>query len=234
MILKKMIDLYNYLKENNKSLIDNPPAILEELAYNINSSIIDFRYLANKYRNLFCNETILINDSFDYEALQMLLQVVFISNEYKYKKLKQTIDYDYNYDKNYNLTKISTTTDTFGNTEQNNVNGATKLTYDYSNAKIDTTTEKNAMDSSTDLVVDNKVIQTNNAHIDTTSSDAFTNKITQNTHKDKHEVKEEVFGDTSVRAVADTIKAEREIADFSIFDVIFSDIMKEISIYIFE
>lgn len=232
--MKKMIDLYNYLKENSKFLIDNPPDILKDLGYNINTSIIDFRYLANKYRNLFCNETILINDSFDYDTLQMLLQVVFISNEYKYKKLKQTIDYNYDYDKNYNLTRISTTTDTFGNTEQNNVNGATKSTYDYANMNIDTTTEKNAMDSTTDLVVDNKVTQTNNAHTDTTSSDEFTNKITQNAHEDVHTVKEEEYGDTSIRMVADTIKAEREISDFSIFDIIFSDIMKEISIYIFE
>ena len=140
----KMIQLYNDIKLLNKPLIENPSEVLIEMNYNNVSSTLDSRYLSNIYRDLTVNPC--LYDSkyiLDYEWLQVMISGLLISNDYKYKKLKQTIDYNYDYDKNYNRTKKVTNKDTFGAQKSTTVNGAS-ITTTQDGERTNTNTVKKA------------------------------------------------------------------------------------------
>lgn len=192
-------------------------------------------YLCNKYgslslQNCFVNET-----DVDYEWLNVVISGVLIANDYKYKKFKQTIDYDYAYDKNYNRVKNVQITNTYGAQTTTTSNGAQTTTSNYGAQSGNVTNKRNAFDNDiTNLATDNTSESNTSAYSDSTNVSEKTDNETRQGYEDSFVTHEEEYGDLSVRTVADIIKSEREIADFSLYDIIYKDIIKEISIYIFE
>lgn len=192
-------------------------------------------YLANKYgslslQNCFVNET-----DVDYEWLNVVVQGVLIANDYKYKKFKQTIDYDYAYDKNYNRVKNVQITNTYGAQTTTTSNGAQTTTSNYGAQSGNVINKRNAFDNDiTNLATDNTSESNTSAYSDSTNVSEKTDNETRQGYEDSFVTHEEEYGDLSVRTVADIIKGEREIADFSLYDIIYKDIIKEIAIYIFE
>lgn len=192
-------------------------------------------YLVNKYgsltfQNCFVNET-----QVDYEWLNVVVSGVLIANDYKYKKLKQTIDYAYEYDKNYNRVKNVQTTNTYGAQTTTTSNGAQTTTNNYGAQSGNVTNKRNAFDNDiTNLATDNTSESNTSAYSDITNVSEKTDNETRQGYEDSFVTHEEEYGDLSVRTVAEMIEAERKIAYFSIYDVIYNDIVKEIALYIFE
>lgn len=191
-------------------------------------------YLVNKYgsltiQNCFVNET-----QVDYEWLNVVVSGVLIANDYKYKKLKQTIDYAYEYDKNYNRVKNVQTTNTYGAQTTTTSNGAQTTTSNYGAQSGNVTNKRNAFDNDiTNLATDNTSESNTSAYSDSTNVSEKTDNETRQGYEDSFVTHEEEYGDLSVRTVADMIEGERKIAYFSIYDVIYKDIIKEIALYIF-
>lgn len=210
--------------------------MLIDLDYN---QKIDRRYLESKYRNLVADDAFFFATGIlDYEWLQVVLDVVLTSFSYKYEKLKQTIDYKYDYEKNYNRTRTEKIIDTMGERLTTAETGAT-ITTNKNGARTDTNThsEMSYDTSATGNFTKNREdVMKSDAVTDSSTTDARTDTSKLNSYVDTHTTTEEEYGDMSVRTVAQTLKEEREIAYFSIWDEIFKDIMKEISLgyYAFE
>lgn len=192
-------------------------------------------YLFNKYgsltlQNCFVNET-----QVDYEWLNVVVSGVLIANDYKYKKLKQTIDYVYEYDKNYNRIKDVQTTNTYGAQTTTTSNGAQTTTSNYGAQSGNVTNKRNAFDNDiTNLATDTTSESNTTAYSDSTNVSEKTDNETRQGYEDSFVTHEEEYGDLSVRTVAEMIESERKIAEFSIYDVIYKDIVEEIALYIFE
>lgn len=235
----KMIQLYNDIKLLNKPLIENPSEVLIAMNYNNASSTLDRRYLSNIYRDLTVNPC--LYDSkyiLDYEWLQVMISGLLISNDYKYKKLKQTIDYNYDYDKNYNRTKKVTTTDSFGQQKTTTVNGVS-ITSTQDGERTNTNTIKKAgydtsASSSNPFVNDTQEINLMSGGTSTIKTDSKTDSANSDAYEDTHVTEETEYGDLSVRTVGEMLEKERQIAYFSFYDVLYRDIINEIGVYIFE
>lgn len=217
------------LKALNKNLIKTPTQILIDLGYNKH---FDARYLASKYRSLVCTDILFYdNGDLDYEWMQEIINIVLTTFDYKYKKLKQTIDYEYDYDKNYNRTRTETTTDTMGERVSNATTGQQKTTINNGEKTITDTQSEMSYDSNPtgDFTKNRQNVSDSGASVDTSTTDARTDTNTLQSYIDTHVVKEEEYGDLSVRTVAETLERERKIAYFSIWDEIYKDIMNELS-----
>lgn len=235
----KMNQLYNDIKLIGKPLIETPSEVLIAMNYNNVSSTLDRRYLSNIYRDLTVNPC--LYDSkyiLDYEWLQVMLSGLLISNDYKYKKLKQTIDYNYNYDKNYNRTKKVTNRDTFGAQKSTTVNGAS-ITTSQDGERTNTNTVKKAgydtsASSTEPFVNDTQETSLIGGGTNTIKTDSKTDSINADAYENTHVTEETEYGDLSVRTVGEILEKERQIAYFSFYDVLYRDIINEIGIYIFE
>lgn len=154
------------------------------------------------------------------------------SFSYKYEKLKQTIDYKYDYEKNYNRIRKETITDTMGERITTADTGQTKITSEQGAAKNTATHSEMSYDVSPlgDFVKNAQDVTDSDAVTDVSTTDARQDKSTLSGYEDKHVTEEVEYGDLSVRTPAEMIERERKIAYFSIWDEIYKDIMKEISI----
>ena len=235
----KMIQLYNDIKSMNKPLIENPSEVLIAMNYNNVSSTLDRRYLSNIYRDLTVNPC--LYDSkyiLDYEWLQVMISGLLITNDYKYKKLKQTIDYNYDYDKNYNRTKKVTNTDTFGEQKSTTVNGASITTTQDGERTNTNTIKKAGYDtasySSEPFVNDTQETNLLGGSTNKITTDSKTDTINADGYENTHVTEETEYGDLSVRTVGEMLEKERQIAYFSFYDVLYRDIINEIGAYIFE
>ena len=235
----KIIQLYNDIKLIGKPLIENPSEVLITMNYNNVSSTLDRRYLSNIYRDLTVNPCLYASKYIlDYEWLQVMISGLLISNDYKYKKLKQTIDYNYDYDKNYNRTKKVTTTDSFGQQKTTTVNGAS-ITSTQDGERTNTNTIKKAgydtsASSSNPFVNDTQETNLMSGGTSTIKTDSKTDSSNSDAHEDTHVTEETEYGDLSVRTVGEMLEKERQIAYFSFYDVLYRDIINEIGVYIFE
>lgn len=192
-------------------------------------------YLSNKYGSLTLQDCFVNETDVDYEWLNVVVSGVLIANDYKYKKLKQTIDYEYTYDKNYNRVKNVQITNTYGTQTTTTSNGAQTTTNNYGAQSGNVTNKRNAFDNDiTNLATDNTSESNTTAYSDSTNVSEKTDNETRQGYEDSFVTHEEEYGDLSVRTVAEMIEAERKIAEFSIYDIIYKDIIKEIAIYIFE
>lgn len=168
----------------------------------------------------------------DYNWLQVIIDIVLTSFSYKYKKLKQTIDYKYDYEKNYNRIRKETITDSMGERITTADTGQTKITSEQGAAKNTATHSEMSYDASPtgDFVKNAQDVTDSDAVTDVSTTDARQDKSTLSGYEDKHVTEEEEYGDLSVRTPADMIEGERKIAYFSIWDEIYKDIMREISL----
>lgn len=216
-------------------LISNPNQTIIELGYESDYNTLDMYYLCNNYGSLILQDCFVNETKVDYEWLNVVVNGVLIANDYKYKKLKQTIDYVYEYDKNYNRVKNVQTTNTYGTQTTTTSNGAQTTTSNYGAQSGNVTNKRNAFDNDiTNLATDNTSESNTSAYSDSTNVSEKTDNETRQGYEDTFVTHEEEYGDLSVRTVAEMIEAERKIAYFSIYDVIYKDIVKEISLYIFE
>lgn len=235
----KMNQLYNDIKLLGKPLIENPSEVLIAMNYNNVSSTLDRRYLSNTYRDLTVNPC--LYDSkyiLDYEWLQVMISGLLISNDYKYKKLKQTIDYNYDYDKNYNRTKKVKIIDSFGEKQSTTTNGAS-ITSTQDGERTNTTTIKKAgydtsTSSSNPFVNDTQETTLMSGGTNTIKTDSKIDTIGESPYENMHSTEETEYGDLSVRTVGEMLEKERQIAYFSFYDVLYRDIINEIGVYIFE
>lgn len=192
-------------------------------------------YLSNKYGSLTLQDCFDNETQIDYEWLNVVISGVLIANDYKYKKLKQTIDYNYDYANNYNRTKEVQITNTYGTQTTTTINGAQKTTNNYGAQSGNVTNKRNAFDNDiTNLATDNTSESNTNAYSDSTDFSEKTDNETRQGYVDSFVTHEEEYGDLSVRTVAEMMEEERKVAEFSIYDIIYKDIIKEIAIYIFE
>ena len=192
-------------------------------------------YLCNKYGSLTLQDCFVNGTDVDYEWLNVVISGLLIANDYKYKKLKQTIDYDYDYANNYNRTKEVQITNTYGTQTTTTSNGAQTTTSNYGAQSGNVTNKRNAFDNDiSNLATDNTSESNTNAYSDSTNVSEKTDNETRQGYQDSFTTHEEEYGDLSVRTVAEMMEEERKVAEFSIYDVIYKDIIKEISIYIFE
>lgn len=220
---------------NNLKLIANPNQTIIELGYESDYSTVDMYYLVNKYGSLNLQDCFVNKTEVDYEWLSVVISGILIANDYKYKKLKQTIDYVYEYDKNYNRVKDVQTTNTYGAQTTTTSNGAQTTTSNYGAQSGNVTNKRNAFDNDiTNLATDNTSESNTSAYSDSTNVSEKTDNETRQGYEDSFITHEEEYGDLSVRTVAEMIESERKIAYFSIYDVIYKDIVKEIALYIFE
>lgn len=216
-------------------MIETTNQTIIDLGYNEDYQKLDGLYLANKYGSLQLQDCFVDETQIDYDWLNVVINGILIANDYKYKKLKQTIDYDYSYDKNYNRTKEVEIRNQYGQQTTTMDNGASTITNNFGSQSGIVTNKRNSYDNDiSNLAVDNESNTTTNAHIDTSITNAKTDTETRQSYEDVFTTHEEEYGDLSVRTVADIIKSEREIAMFSLYDVIYKDIIKEIALYIFE
>lgn len=216
-------------------MIANPNQTIIDLGYESDYSTVDMYYLCNKYGSLTLQDCFVNETQIDYEWLNVVISGVLIANDYKYKKLKQTIDYDYEYDKNYNRVKDVQTTNTYGAQTTTTSNGAQTTTSNYGAQSGNVTNKRNAFDNDiSNLAIDNTSESNTSAYSDSTNVSEKTDNETRQGYEDSFVTHEEEYGDLSVRTVAEMIEAERKIAEFSIYDIIYKDIIKEIAIYIFE
>ena len=192
-------------------------------------------YLFNKYGSLTLQDCFVNETEVDFEWLNVVISGLLIANDYKYKKLKQTIDYNYEYDKNYNRVKDVQTTNTYGTQTTTTSNGAQTTTSNYGAQSGNVTNKRNAFDNDiTNLATDNTSESNTSAYSDSTNVSEKTDNETRHGYEDSFVTHEEEYGDLSVRTVAEMMESERKIAEFSIYDIIYKDIIKEIAIYIFE
>lgn len=235
----KMYQLYNDMQKLSKKLIESPTQVLIEMGYNDVSTILDRRYLTNIYRDLSVTPCLYdFKNDLDYEWLQVIINGLLIANDYKYRKLKQTIDYTYDYDKNYNRTKKVTTTDSFGQQRTTTINGAS-ITSTQDGERTNTNTIKKAgydtsASSTNPFVNDTQETNLMSGGTSTITTDSKTDTANADAYEDTHVTQETEYGDLSVRTVAEMIEKEREIAYFSLYDTLYRDIMNEIGMYIFE
>ena len=216
-------------------MIQTPNQTLIDLGYENDYATLDMYYLFNKYGSLTLQKCFVNETEIDYEWLNVVINGVLIANDYKYKKLKQTIDYVYEYDKNYNRVKDVQTKNTYGAQTTTTSNGAQTTTNNYGAQSGNVTNKRNAFDNDiSNLATDNTSESNTTAYSDSTNVSEKTDNETRQGYEDSFTTHEEEYGDLSVRTVAEMIQAERKIALFSIYDVIYKDIIKEIALYIFE
>ena len=216
-------------------MIANPNKTIIDLGYETDYKTLDLYYLINKYGSLTLQDCFVNETDVDYEWLNVVVQGVLISNDYKYKKLKQTIDYNYDYENNYNRTKEVQITNTYGAQTTTMSNGAQTTTNNYGAQSGNVTNKRNAFDNEiTNLATDNTSESNTNAYSDSINVSEKTDNETRQGYQDSFVTHEKEYGDLSVRTVAEMMEEERKVAEFSIYDVIYKDIIKEIAIYIFE
>lgn len=226
MIVKKLID---YLQTNNKRLFNFENDILKSLNYDELSEVIDCNELS-KYETL-----MLLYDDIDeevYNTIQLRLKALFIQNEYKYKKLKQTIDYEYDYSNNYDVTIEVERDNVVASREERNRYGRQNNTT-VSGARNDEIVTKIASYDSDELETSDSVSNNRDGVTDTTTRDAFEDIRHVDGYTDFVREFRTERGDKSVRSVASIIKEERTIAMFSIYDEIYKDAIELLCLKIF-
>ena len=205
------------------------------MGYESDYNTLDMYYLSNKYGSLTLQECFVNETNVDFEWLNVIVNGVLIANDYKYKKLKQTIDYDYDYANNYNRVKEVQITNNYGAQTTTTSNGAQTTTNNFGAQSGNVTNKRNAFDNDiTNLATDNTSESNTNAYSDSINVSEKTDSETRQGYADSFVTHEEEYGDLSVRTVAEMMEEERKVANFSIYDIIYKDIIKEIAIYIFE
>lgn len=190
MILKK---IYQELKAQNKTLIDTSVHTDDYLeGY---GSDIDLMFLGIKFATLECVTE-------DLTELATLVNVAFKNYGYKWDKLYETTQLDYNPIWNYDGT--TTTTESRGARSETDTTGQGHGVTENKTAPHDSSVPRNVTKSE----------NTVDARTDGHTEAAYTDTIT--------EVRGGNQGTTTTQQM---IREEREISDFNLFDVIMCDII---------
>lgn len=169
----------------------------------------------------------------------MVLLSCFFKNAYKWKEYYKTLHYQY--EPLWNVDGIEKTEHGAYEIEHDYAQkiltmerGSTKTSNLYAQADFTTTNENAPVDSAT-LQTTQKVTNTTPSHTDTVSTDAVLNKDTDSAHKDtdihkKHDITVTRQGNIGVTSTQSLIRQQRDIINVKFYDMIFKDIVKEITI----
>lgn len=209
---------------------------------------VDRDYLCVRYGSLLIAPSFIdySNDpvpwTMDTDAMQVL-QSIYFRNAYKWKEFYKTLKYQYE-----PLWNVDGTTKTeYGEFETQHDIAQHKLTKSKGAqtttntfvAQTVTTTNKNVpVDSSTLTTTQQQELSTP-LHADTIGTNAYTDTDTQDAHIDKdiekkHDVTETRQGNIGVTSTQNLIGQQRDIINVSFYDMVFKDIIKEITLPIFK
>lgn len=194
MILK---DLYKNLKKNNRTLIDT--SVFDKDYLTGYGSELDLYYLSSKFGTL---EVI----SDDPEEINDYVIAAIKINDYKWQKLYDTLELEYNPIWNYDGT--TTTTEVRGARSEEDVIGEGHGNTIEKTAPFDSSNVRNVNE------VDNMVDSRTDSH----SAESYTDTITETRG-----------GNQGTTTTQQMIKEEREISDFKLWDVIYADIIDMIT-----
>ena len=208
---------------------------------------VDRDYLCVRYGSLLIAPSFIdySNDpvpwTIDTDALNVL-HSIFFRNAYKWKEYFKTLSYEYNPLWNVD----GTTTTEYSEFEIDHDIAQHKLTKSKGPQKTTntfvaqtvTTTNKNAPVDSATLTTTQQQDVSTPLHADTIGTDAYTDTDTQDAHMDKdiekeHDVTETRQGNIGVTSTQNLITQQRDIINVSFYDMVFKDIIKEITIPIF-
>lgn len=205
---------------------------------------VDRDYLCVKYGSLYVcsafmnydNDPILWNQ--DNDAMMTLLSI-FFKYSYKWKEYYKTLHYQYeplwNVDgtekTEHGLYEIEhdyaqhTLTKSHGATETRNL---------FAQADYTTKTDNAPVDSSI-LQTTQQITNSNPLHTDKVNTDAFTDTDIEGAHKDtdthkKHDITVTRQGNIGVTSTQNLIGQQRDIINVKFYDMVFKDIIKEITI----
>ena len=205
---------------------------------------VDRDYLCVKYGSLYVCSAFMDYDrdpvpwTQDNDAMMVLLSCYF-KNAYKWKEYYKTLYYQY--EPLWNVDGTEKTEHGLYEIEHDYAKkiltmerGSTKTSNLYAQTDFTTTTENAPVDSAT-LQTTQKVTNTTPLHTDTVSSDAVVNKDTDSAHKDtdthkKHDITVTRQGNIGVTSTQNLIGQQRDIINVKFYDMIFKDIVKEITI----
>lgn len=205
---------------------------------------VDRDYLCVKYGSLYLCSAFLNYDNDpvpwtqDTDVIDVLHSVYF-KYAYKWKEYYKTLNYVY--EPLWNVDGTEKTEHGLYEIEHDYAQkiltmerGSTKTSNLYAQADYTTTNENAPVDSST-LQTTQKVTNTTPLHTDTVSSDAVLNKDTDSAHKDtdthkKHDITVTRQGNIGVTSTQNLIAQQRQIIDTKFYDMVFKDIVKEITI----
>ena len=205
---------------------------------------VDRDYLCVKYGSLYVCSAFLKYDNDpvpwtqDTDVMNVLHSVYF-KNAYKWKEYYKTLWYDYEPLWNVDGTEKTEHGDyeiehDYAQKILTMERGSTKISNLYAQADYTTINENVPVDSAT-LQTTQKVTNSTPLHTDTVSSDAVINKDTDSAHKDtdthkKHDITVTRQGNIGVTSTQNLIGQQRQIIDTKFYDMVFKDIVKEITI----
>lgn len=162
--------------------------------------------------------------------LKHMIQTFFDSHSYKYQKLFETMNYDYDPLENYNVTHKRTYTRTENGTDVRDTANDTVV----DNSLNGTTTTENEVSAydSASYSPSEKNTQTGE------TKSGGTQNITENTsNKHDYTITETEdsndYGDNSARSAMYAIQEQRELVNFNLYKIIASDFENEITIPVY-
>lgn len=216
--MKVIQDLWEYLKEEEKTLISNTHEE-EYLDYIIeNSDKFDPYYLSIKYPSF-----PLISDDMD-EILDTYVESAIAINAYKWSKIWDTLNLEYNPIWNYDGETITTEErdarkeeTEYGAKHEEYTTGGSHAVTDDRTAPYDSSTVRDTHQSETtaDEHVDER---DEDERTDTKSADAYTDKITEVKH-----------GNQGTTTTQKMIQEEREVALMDYVGMVYKDIIEVIT-----
>ena len=205
---------------------------------------VDRDYLCVKYGSLYVCSAFMKYDNDpvpwtqDNDAMMVLLSCYF-KNAYKWKEYYKTLWYDYEPLWNVDGTEktehgVYEIEHDYAQNVLTKVHGATETSHLFAQADYTTTNENAPVDSAT-LQTTQKVTNTTPLHTDKDSTISFTDTDTIGAHKDtdthkKHDITVTRQGNIGVTSTQNLIAQQRQIIDTKFYDMIFKDIVKEITI----
>lgn len=224
--MKTIHDYFTYLAENELPFI---PEMFNNRTY-LAMYFSNQRIFETRYKNLYNG---LILESEDFELIEDVIKVSVLTKEYKWEKLYNTTQLTYN--PIWNVEGTEKTTSVYGEHVTTNSQGerkeiaetgvkrSTNTLDDYSvpydtGTKTQTGQENNELTQ--DATTDNVTKQATN---DTQTSNAHTDTITL-----------ERKGNIGVTSTQKLITEERAVAMFVFYDVVFRDIINDITIPIWK
>lgn len=205
---------------------------------------VDRDYLCVKYGSLYICSALMNYDNDPVPWTQdtdanMVLLSCFFKNAYKWKEYYKTLHYQY--EPLWNVDGTEKTEHGLYEIEHDyaqnvltKVHGATETSHLFAQADYTTTTENAPVDSST-LQTTQKDTNTTPLHTDKDSTIAYTDTDTNGAHKDtdthkKHDITVTRQGNIGVTSTQNLIGQQRDIINVKFYDMIFKDIVKEITI----
>lgn len=170
--------------------------------------------------------------------LKVMIQTFFKTYEYKYQKLFETLNYDYEPLENYNVTRTRSysRTETGNDTRNMTSENSSETTVENEAESNATSTDDVSAYNSTDYVPSTKNTQGGNSTsggTENVSGNGSEDETTTYSHTIIETEDSNDFGDNSARSAMYAILEQRELVNFNLYRIIASDFEDEITIPIY-